>query len=254
MRRLVIEEPHSKAAVLSYRLALFALFVAVLAIIGVKSPPDLITVLGAAAAIAIVAAIAAVLAFLIIWHNGRPGAGKAFAGLVLAALLLAYPAYLAQQAVRLPRLYDISTDIADPPYFSLSRAAIAARGGATPPSMPLSARRPQLKVYSQVQPILLDLDGEESFAAVLKAVSANSWRIVEQRAPGGRLGLGHVDAIAKSFVLGFPSDITVRLRPLPSQTRIDIRSVSRFGPYDFGAGARNIASFESALDEIVNQK
>jgi uncharacterized protein (DUF1499 family) len=120
--------------------------------------------------------------------------------------------------------------------------------------MPLAARRPQLKVYPQVQPILLDLDGEESFAAVLKAVSANGWRIVEQRAPGGRLGLGHVDAIAKSFILGFPSDITVRLRPLPSQTRIDIRSVSRFGPYDFGAGARNIASFESALDEIVNQK
>jgi uncharacterized protein (DUF1499 family) len=254
MRRLIVEEPYSKAAVLSYRLALFALFVAVLAVIGVKSPPDLIAVLGGAAAIACAAALAALLAFMIIWHNGRPGAGKAFAGLVLAALLLAYPAYLAQQSIRLPRLYDISTDIADPPYFSLSRAATAARGGVTPPSMPLAARRPQIKAYPQVQPILLDLDAGESFNAVLKAIAANGWRIVEQRAPGGRLGLGHVDAIATSFILGFPSDITVRLRPLLGQTRIDVRSVSRFGPFDFGTGARNIASFESALDEIVNQK
>jgi uncharacterized protein (DUF1499 family) len=254
MRRIVIEEPYSKLALLSRRLAVFALFVAVLAIIGVKNPPDLIAVLGGATAIACIAALAALLAFMIIWHNGRPGAGQAFAGLVLAILLLAYPAYLAQQTILLPRLYDISTDIADPPYFSLSRTAIAARGGITPPSLPITGRRPQIKAFPQVQPILLDLDAGESFDAVLKAIAENGWRIVEQRAPGGRLGLGHVDAIATSFILGFPSDITVRLRQLPGQTRIDIRSVSRFGPFDFGAGARNIASFDSALDEIVNKK
>ena len=254
MRRMIIEEPYSKAALLSRRLAVFALFVAVLALVGVKSPQDLIAVLGGAAAIACVAALAALLAFMIIWHNGRPGAGQAFAGLVLASLLLAYPAYLAQQNIRLPRLYDLSTDIADPPNFSLSRAAVAARGGITPPSMPLTARRPQLKAYPQIQPILLDLDAGESFDAVLKAIAANGWRIIEQRTPGGRMGLGHVDAIATSFILGFPSDITVRLRPLVDQTRIDIRSVSRFGPFDFGAGAGNIASFDSALDEIVNKK
>jgi uncharacterized protein (DUF1499 family) len=254
MRRIVIEEPYSKSALLSRRLAVFALFVAVLAIIGVKNPPDLIAVLGGATAIACIAALAALLAFMIIWHNGRPGAGQAFAGLVLAILLLAYPAYLAQQTILLPRLYDISTDIADPPYFSLSRTAIAARGGITPPSLPITGRRPQIKAFPQVQPILLDLDAGESFDAVLKAIAENGWRIVEQRAPGGRLGLGHVDAIATSFILGFPSDITVRLRQLPGQTRIDIRSVSRFGPFDFGAGARNIASFDSALDGIVNKK
>ncbi len=254
MRPVIIEEPYSKAAVLSRRLAVFALFVAVLALIGVKSPPDLIAVLGAAAAIAIVAALAALLAFMLIWHNGRPGAGQAFAGLVLATLLLAYPAYRVQQSLHLARLYDFSTDIADPPYFSLSRAAFSARGGITPPSVPLAVRRPQLKAYPQIQPILLDLDSGDSFDAVVKAIAANGWRIVEKTAPGSRMGLGHVDAIATSFILGFPSDLTVRLRPLPGQTRIDVRSVSRFGPFDSGSGPRNIASFESALDEIVNQK
>jgi uncharacterized protein (DUF1499 family) len=254
MRRLILEDPYSKAALLSRRLAVFALFVAVLGIAGVKSSSDLIAVLGGAAAIAVLAVLAALLAFAIIWFTGRHGGRQALFGLILAILLLAYPAYVAQQTIWLPRLYDISTDIADPPNFSISRAALAARNGATPPSLPLAARKPQLKSYPQIEPILLDLDAKESFDAVLKAVAENGWRVVEKRAPGGRMGLGHVDAIATSFLLRFPSDVTVRIRPLVGQTRIDVRSAARFGPFDFGAPARNIANFDAALDEIVNKK
>ena len=254
MRPLIVEEPYSKAALLSRRLAVFSLVVAVIGILGVARNVDLIAVLGGALAIACAAFLSAILAFVVIWRGGRKGAGQAFAGLVLATLLLAYPAYLAQQAMRLPRLADISTDIADPPNFSLSNEALTARGDTTPPSLPIARRKAQVKAYPQVQPILLDLDARDAFDAALKALAANGWKIVEQRPPGGRAGLGHIDAVATSFVLGFPSDITLRLRPLAGQTRIDIRSVSRFGPYDFGASPRNIASFEAALEEVVDKK
>ncbi|MGH6841672.1 MAG: DUF1499 domain-containing protein, partial [Methylocella sp.] len=112
----------------------------------------------------------------------------------------------------------------------------------------------QINAYPEIQPILLDLDGRKAFDASLAALAANGWKIVEQRPPGGRAGLGHIDAIATSFILGFPSDITLRLRPLAGQTRIDIRSVSRLGYYDFGANPRNIASFEAALAAVVDKK
>jgi uncharacterized protein (DUF1499 family) len=254
MRPLIIEEPYSKAALLSRRLATFSLAVAVLGILGVGRGRDLLAVLGGALVIACGAVLCALLAFAIIWRSGRKGAGQAFAGLVLATLLLAYPAYLAQQTMRLSGLADLSTDIADPPNFSLSRAALAARGDTTPPSVAIAQRKAQIKAYPQIQPILLDLDAREAFDAALAALAANGWKIVEQRPPGGRAGLGHIDAIATSFILGFPSDITLRLRPLAGQTRIDIRSVSRFGPYDFGANPRNIASFETALVAVVDKK
>ncbi len=254
MRRLILEEPYSKAALLSRRLAVFALFVAVLALAGVKNGADLVAVLGSAAAVAALAVLAALLAFAVIWFTGRKGGGQALFGLVLAMLLLAYPAYVAQQTLSLPRLYDLSTDIADPPNFSLSRAALAARNGATPPSLPPPIRKPQLKAYPQIEPILLDLDAKESFDAVLSAIAANGWRIVEKTPPGGRMGLGHVDAVATTFLLHFPSDVTVRIRPFAGQTRIDVRSAARFGPFDIGAPARNIAKFDAALDEIVNKK
>jgi uncharacterized protein (DUF1499 family) len=254
MRPVIIEEPYCKAALLSRRLAVFSAAVAVIGILGVARGLDLVAVLGGAAVIAVLAVLSAILAFVIIWRSGRQGAGQALAGLVLAISLLAYPAYLAQQAVRLPRLADISTDVADPPSFSLSRAALAARGDMTPSSVAIAMRKEQIKAYPQIQPILVDLDAEEAFQATLKAVKANGWKIVEERPPGGRSGLGHIDAIATIFILGFPSDITVRLRPLAGRTRIDVRSVSRFGPYDFGAGPRNIGNFEAALEEAVDKK
>ncbi len=254
MRRLIIEEPTSKAAVLSHQLAVFSLAVALVGFLAVRRGLDLLAVLGGALVIAAAAILAAILAFVVIWRSGRKGARQAFAGLVLAASLLAYPAYLAQKTMRLPQLPDISTDLTDPPNFSLSRAALAARGGSTPPSVALAQRKAQFKAYPQIQPILLDLDAPEAYDAALKAVTVSGWKIVEQSPPGGRSGLGHIDAIAASFILGFPSDITVRLRPLAGQTRIDIRTVSRFGPYDFGANPHNIANFEAALTAVVDKK
>ena len=254
MRRLIIEEPYSKAALLSQRLAVFSLAVAVVGILGVGRGLDLLAVLGGSLIIACAAILSAILAFVVIWHSGRKGAGQAFAGLVLATVLLAYPAYLAQQTLWLPRLPDISTDLTDPPNFSLSREALAARAGTTPPSVVIARRKAQLKAYPQIQPILLDLDAPEAFDAAVKAVTVTGWKIVEQRPPGGRSGLGHIDAIATSFILGFPSDITLRLRPLAGQTRIDIRSASRFAPLDFGANPRHIANFEAALTAIVDKK
>jgi len=254
MRRLIIEEPYSKAALLSQRLAVFSLAVAIVGILGVGRGLDLLAVLGGSLIIACAAILSAILAFVVIWHSGRKGAGQAFAGLVLATVLLAYPAYLAQQTLWLPRLPDISTDLTDPPNFSFSREALAARAGTTPPSVVIARRKAQLKAYPQIQPILLDLDAPEAFDAAVKAVTVTGWKIVEQRPPGGRSGLGHIDAIATSFILGFPSDITLRLRPLAGQTRIDIRSASRFAPLDFGANPRHIANFEAALTAIVDKK
>ena len=254
MRRLIVEEPYSKAALLSRRLAVFSLAVAIVGLLGVGRGLDLLAVLGGSLIIACAAILCAILAFVVIWRSGRKGAGQAFAGLVLAALLLAYPATLAQQSLWLPRLPDISTDLADPPDFSLSREALAARKGATPTSVAIARRKAQLKAYPQIQPILLDLDAPEAFDAAMKAAAASGWTIVEQRPPGGRSDLAHIDAITTSFILGFPSDIALRLRPLAGQTRIDIRAVSRFGPYDFGANPHNIANFEAALTAVVDKK
>ena len=50
-------------------------------------------------------------------------------------------------------------------------------------------------------------------------------------------------------MFGFADDIAIRVRPLATQTRIDMRSTSRVGRQDFGANARHFARFAAAVQD-----
>src|SRR5579884_1301261 len=216
MRRIIIEEPYSDNALWSRRLALFAAVVVgiglLLAHAGLE-PIAVLAVVGSAIIFACLAVLCAGAAAVAIWRTGRKGVGILLTGALLAVLVLAYPIYLTAQAIRLPVLNDVSTDLDNPPAFSLSLKALAARKGWTPPSLSDAVRQQQIKAYPDVQPILLDLDGDEAYQTVLQAVFAKHWTVVDAIPPGGRLGLGHIDAIDHGMIFGFPDDITIRIRP-----------------------------------------
>jgi uncharacterized protein (DUF1499 family) len=254
MRRTLPPEPWSQAALWSRNVAVFGALVALLSVLFVRlhvmSPVSALACLGAAVALALVALLLVCAASVAIWRSGRRGAGATAAAALVAILTLAYPSYLAVEAVRLPVLSDISTDIANPPYFSLSRAAYEARKGFQPKGVPQKAREAQRPAYPDVEPIVVDLDADEAFALVLKTAKAIGWRVVDQRPPGGRTGEGHADFLDKTLIMGFDEDVTVRLKPLPGQTRIDLRSASRYGRHDFGANAKRITAF---ADELQTQ-
>lgn len=258
MRRLILEEPWSAAAIWSRRLAAFSIAVAAIAVgLGRFSSVDsagVLSVLGAAIFIACVAILFAGAAVVVIWRTGRRGVGAMLGGVLLAMLVLAFPAYLSVQAVRLPLLDDVSTDLNDPPDFSRSPRALAARDNFAHPAIPAEWRDAQRKAYPNVQPIVLDLDADEAWPLILKAAAARKWRIVDEVRPGGRIGLGHLDAIDKSLVMGFPDDVTVRVKPLAGQTRIDVRSASRVGRHDFGANARRIERFSAELQAQLDAR
>ena len=101
---------------------------------------------------------------------------------------------------------------------------------------------------------MLDLEADEAFRLVQQAVAALGWRVVDQTRPGGRTGVGHIDAIDRTLVMGMPDDITIRIRPLAGQTRIDVRSTSRFGRHDFGANARRIRRFGQELQTQLDTR
>src|SRR3712207_8803961 len=90
MRRLIIEEPVSRAAVWARQLAGFALAVTLIAVallrFGAVEPAPGFAALGAGLMLALSAAIFALLAFVRIWTEGRRGFGVALRGFLLAAL------------------------------------------------------------------------------------------------------------------------------------------------------------------------
>ena len=258
MKRNIIEKPPAAAAVWSARLAVFGLLVAALAALLGRTrtiePPVALVLLGAAGLFASTALLLAGTAAATIWRDGRAGTGMAVRGAILALLQLAFPLYLAFQSVRLPLLNDVATDTAAPPEFSRSARATALRGGRTPAVAAASVREAQRAAYPAIQPLVVELEAEEAYQLALKTAAQMGWRISESSPPGGRIGLGHIDAVDRTLIMGFPDDIAIRIRPLAGETRIDLRSVSRYGNHDFGVNARRIAAFAAQFQLLLESK
>ncbi len=258
MRRLILEEPVSSAALWSRRLGIFGLALGGISIglsrLGSLDIASILAVFGAAILMSLIALLLAGAAAVVIWKTGRRGTGALICGAFLAFVLLAWPGYLTVQAVRLPIINDVSTDLVDPPTYFNSARADAARKGVRHETIPAESRDAQRRAYPDVQPIVLDLDADEAWALVGKAVESRGWTIVQQQPPGGRSGLGHIDAFDKSLIMGFADDVTIRLRPLAGQTRIDVRSASRWGRHDFGSNARRIQRFAQELQAQLDQR
>ena len=47
--------------------------------------------------------------------------------------------------------------------------------------------------------------------------------------------------------MGFPEDVTFRIRPQSGQTRVDMRSASRLERHDIGSNAARIEAFADDL-------
>ena len=256
-RRLVFEEPVSRAAVWSRRLAWFSCAVLLLSLLLVRLREPSIEGLApvAGAYVLVLAALGlAILAFIRIWHSGHRGVGMAAGAMTLSLLLLAPAGYVGLRLVTRPALADVSTDIDDPPAFSRSQAALSARSGRVPPEVPPERRRVQRQAYPKVVPILLEVPAEAAFNLARRAATGLGWQVLETTRPGGRSGAGRVEAVARGRFLRFSEDITIRIRPRVDGSRIDIRSASRLGSHDLGANAARIAAFADEIDLLMDSR
>ena len=256
-RRLVFEEPVSRAAIWSRRLAWFSLAVLALSLLLIRlREPSIEGLAPVAGAYAIVlAALAlALLAFIRIWQSGHRGVGMAAGAMLLSLAMLAPTGYVAVQLVTKPALSDVSTDTEDPPAFSRSQAALSARSGRVPPEVPPERRRVQRQAYPKVVPILLEVPAEAAFNLARRAAAGLGWQVLETTRPGGRSGAGRVEAVARGRFLRFSEDITIRIRPRVDGSRIDIRSASRLGSHDLGTNAARIMAFADEIELLMEAR
>jgi uncharacterized protein (DUF1499 family) len=254
--RRIIEEPMSRLALWSRRLALFSLVATFLSIIIVRSgilelEPALASFAGALL-LAVVAMLFALGALIVIWRQGHQGLGHAVSALAIGALLLAYPAYLGIKAYRLPMINDITTDPVDPPRFEVL-ARLRPREGTNPVTYAgLRFAELQHKAYPDIEPLDVDASPQAAYDAALDVVTKRRWRVVESRAPQtGREG--HIEAVARTLIMGFRDDVVMRVRATPDGSRIDARSASRYGKHDFGTNASRLRSLLDDVDDRVSE-
>jgi uncharacterized protein (DUF1499 family) len=248
-RRRIADEPTSRLAIWARRCALFSLAATALAILVVRSgileiEPALATFAGALV-FAIVGIVLAFGAFVVIWRHGSSGAGHAFSAIAIGVALLAYPVYLGARAYRLPMINDITTDAIDPPRFdTLSR--LRPRG--TSDYAGLYAAEQQREAYPDIEPLVVTVKPPQAYDAAIQVINRRKWRVVVDRPPQPPRRDGQIEAVARTAVMGFRDDVTVRVRPDGDGARIDVRSASRYGRHDFGTNAARVRSLLEDID------
>lgn len=255
------EDPYSRLAIWSRRLAFFSLAAVLLSIIIVRSglleiEPALVTFAGALV-FAVLAILVGLASFIVIWRDGLRGLGFAVSGIAIGFVLLIYPSYLGSKAYRLPAISDITTDAIDPPRFE-AIARLRSRAANPVQYAGLYAAELQADAYPEIEPLEVSVSVKVAYDTVLALVNRNRWLIIDARDPQGGRRDGRIEAVARTPIMGFRDDVVIRVRGTGEESRIDIRSASRYGRHDVGTNAKRITSFlelvEGTIDATIDKQ
>ena len=248
-------EPVSALAAWARRLAIFSAVAAIVSIVIVRFgfleiKPALATFFGAlaCAAISIVVGFAA---FAAIWQNGSRGMGRILVALLLDALILAYPAYLAVLYRKLPAIHDITTDAIDPPRFDTLARLRVSDGANTAVYAGLYSAEQQRTAYPDVETSQVEAPAQRTYEAALELINKRKWRVVDARPPLPPKREGHIEAVARTPIMGFREDIAVRVLPDGDGSRLDVRSSSRYFEHDLGSNAARITKLIDDIDTVL---
>jgi uncharacterized protein (DUF1499 family) len=190
---------------------------------------------------AIAGAATALLAWVLLASgHARRGRMVATASFLLSVLVAVPPLYLYEQAQRLPKIHDISTDTDDPPAFV---AVLPLRQGARNPVdyRPDTAAQQKLG-YPDIAPARLELLPAKAFERAERAARAMGWQIVTVAPDALR-----IEATDTTLFFAFKDDIVIRVRPSAQGSVVDMRSLSRVGGSDVGANAKRVRAFLGKL-------
>jgi uncharacterized protein (DUF1499 family) len=249
-------EPVSSLANWARNLAVFAVVAVIVSIIIVRFgfleiKPALATFLGGLA-IAALSILFGLAGFAAIWQNGSRGMARILLAFLIDAVLLAYPAYLGLQYRKLPPIHDITTDPIDPPRFE-ALARLRTGEGANPAVYAgLYSAEQQRQFYPEIEPIELEIPVDRAYALALQIVHKRKWLVIDERAPQLPRRIGRIEAVARTPIMGFREDVSIRVVPDGDDSRVDIRSASRYFDSDLGSNAARVSKFIEELNTVAD--
>lgn len=244
-------EPVSGLASWARNLAVFSVVAVLVSILIVRFgfleiKPALATFFGALAC-AGVSILFGLAAFVAIWQNGSRGMSRILLAFLIDAVVLAYPAYLGLQYRKLPAIHDITTDPIDPPRFdALARLRT---GEGTNPAVyaGLYSAEQQRAAYPDIETLELEIPVQRAYEVTLQLVTKRKWLIIDERPPQLPRRIGHIEAVARTPIMGFREDVSIRIAPDRDGSRVDIRSASRYFESDLGSNAARVSKL---IDDI----
>lgn len=284
------ERPVSISAIWARRLGRFSLALAIAALllhrVGLLSLPNAVAVLLLAITLAVVVVGLAIIGFTMLWLIGAKGGRASFFGFVMAAIVLGPAGYAASRYLSLPKLYDVSTDVSDPPAF-LQPPEITASWLPRAAAITPDRRGAQIVAYPNITGRRYDGAIDRVLEAVAAVAAERKWtRVADEgadflapeaapetqaRPQNGALDPGSIPVpearpdfenepagpsqpvvvlqyTYKSLIFGINHDIVLRLAEEEETTFVDMRAATREGDHDLGLNARLVRNFLRDLD------
>lgn len=249
-------EPVSSLATWARNLAVFAVVAVVVSIIIVRfdfleMKPALATFFGGLA-ISALSILFGLAGFAAIWQNGSRGMARILLAFLIDGAILAYPAYQALLYRKLPPIHDITTDPIDPPRFDALSRLRTGDGTNTAVYAGLYSAEQQRQFYPDIEPIELEIPVDRAYAIARQLVIKRKWTIIDDREPQPPRRMGRIEAVARTPIMGFREDISIRVVPDGDDSRVDIRSASRYFDSDLGSNAARVTKFIDDLNTAAD--
>jgi hypothetical protein len=249
-------EPVSSLASWARNLAVFSIVAVMVSIAIVRFgflelKPALATFFGALACAGL-SILVGLAAFVAIWQNGSRGMSRILLALLIDAVVLAYPAYLGLQYRKLPPIHDITTDPIDPPRFEALARLRTGDGTNTAVYAGLYSAELQRQYYPDIETVELDVPAERAFDVTKQIVIKRKWLIIDERAPLPPRRIGRIEAVARTLIMGFREDVSIRVTSDGEGSRVDIRSSSRYFEGDLGSNAARISRLIDDINSAVD--
>lgn len=280
--------PVSHSAFGARRIALFALMLALVAWLATRFgpliEPHFLALYVAACALAALALLGALIGLVNLWRIGAKG-GKASVAAVFLAMPVLLPAAYAGWLYRSHApLYEVTTDLSDPPRFlkpvSYEQSWLGPR-----PAASVAVRQLQATAYPGLITHRYDASIDRVVKAVREAALDRRIHMVEEEVPAalkereledalppetpgaipvprrrpsivpGAVVAAPINPVAtfqglvSGRLSGFPYDVVIRVREAGDSTLADIRVSARYGRADLGVSASIADAFLKALDD-----
>ena len=174
--------------------------------------------------------------------RGQPLSAVAVAGLVFGLIAFAVPFHRVWSARHLPSIHDISTDLDNPPTF---QAVLPLReGAANGVDFDPETAAQQRVAYPDIRTLRVAAPPGDVFDRAIDVARGMSWAIVAADRAAGR-----IEATASTRWFDFKDDVVIRIAGDGTDTKVDVRSVSRVGRGDLGTNAERVRDFLSRLND-----
>ncbi len=193
---------------------------------------------GLIALVALVCGIGALVAGRGIAMGGR---GKLLAAITVSLVYVGFIASRPLAAGEVPAIHDVTTDLANPPQFSVLPLRADNLAGVDTLD---NWKRIHAAAYGDLRPATVNKPVAEATAQVAALAAGKGWVIAKSDPAQGR-----VEATASVSYIRFNDDVVIRIVPTADGkgSVVDMRSVSRVGISDFGVNAKRIGEFLSDL-------